>query len=247
MKIIDCTLGFGICKNMDEATQFVAAKLSPKLQELKWVLLLKLLSGRGDKKVQKDEPPEQEKTPVKELKVDTWIGPAIKRDANNAIFIDMLAESGSLDKQLECPIEVTPYNIERDVKSLKMKEVPSSEVLNKLRRTAETEKVAITDRITCQKMRASVCTASEEEKIEALEEFKEESENVCNNVGGFEERFLTELMPWLSGRGKKEVVERPEVDAVEARMEQLQAPGGHHRRQDERGLVQRQQHKQHFS
>lgn len=222
MKINDCIYALGLCKTIDDAKNFAVGLSSKPEQEFIWDLLLKMLPKRGS------------------LQEEIEFEVALNSHFNNALFIDSVAERGCLQKQLGYPIEITPYGLERNKLGKgkgRVAEVPNMQVFRQLREKASKEKNSLVDKLTSQKSEKNQPHAdiagliannvgkedhNKKESVSsvdtAIDELSSASDSVCDKVGQFNVKFTNELEHWLSGRGRTEVVSRPNIAVTAERM-----------------------------
>lgn len=222
MKITDCVFALGLCKTIDEAKNFDVGLSLKKDQESIWDLFLKMVPKKDS------------------LQGGIEFEAVFNGHFNNARLIDSVSERDCLQKQLCYPIEITPHGLERNKISKgkgRVAEVPNIQVFQKLSEKAYKEKNLLVDKLSSQKKgkmtphedaiglisgNANKEDRDENESVSnvntAINELSTASDLVCDKVGQFDVKFINELEHWLSGRGRTEVVSRPNIAATAERM-----------------------------
>ena len=139
-----------------------------------------------------------------------------EKDNSDHIFIDALAENVNFEQQMKAPLEITPYHLERELKSRKMVEAPPIKVFRNVLSLAQVEKQNL----------LQFESASNEEELndqDVLEKLSVKCDEISDEMEGFEMKFRAELEPWLVGRSASTLGSkaRPEVNIMADTLEKI--------------------------
>jgi len=193
MKVDDFLVASGICRSSDEAKSFNSGEMQRNKQVNVWEALAMLVD---------EENLELEK--ITEM------------HAKSASFIDALAENVNFEQQMKAPLEITPYHLERELKSRKMVEAPPIKVFRNVLSLAQVEKQNL----------LQFESASNEEELndqDVLEKLSVKCDEISDEMEGFEMKFRAELEPWLVGRSASTLGSkaRPEVNIMADTLEKI--------------------------
>jgi len=193
MRVDEFLSATGICKSADESKSFVVGEMSRQRQVLVWDAFARLI--------------DEENLEFEEI---------TEMQSNNCNFIDVLAEKVNFQKQAKSPLEITPYHLERELKSRKMVDAPPIKVFKNVLSLAETEKSNLLQ------FDASEHDV-ERDDHEVLLKLESKSDEIFDKKEGFDLKFRTELEPWLTGRSVTSIgsKDRPEVKIMEEALEKI--------------------------
>jgi len=117
---------------------------------------------------------------------------------------------------MRTPLEMTPYHLERELKSRKMVEAPQIKVFKNILGHAEVER----EKLLCFESESNVEDLDDQDVLENL---SAKCDEISEKKFGFDVKFQTELEPWLVGRsvsssGSKD---RPEVNVMADTLEKI--------------------------
>jgi len=193
MRLDEFLSASGICKSPNEAKSFVSGEMSRTRQISVWEAFARLI--------------DEEKLEFEEV---------TEMHAKNCTFIDALAENVNFEQQAKAPLEITPYHLERELKSRKVAEAPQIKVFKKLLGLAQVEKSNL--------LQFDVNKNEEEsDDHDVLEKLKAKSDEIFEKKEGFDLKFRTELEPWLTGRSVSSLgtKDRPEVEQMAECLEKI--------------------------
>jgi len=193
MRVDEFLSATGICKSADESKSFVTGEMPKQKQIIVWEAFARLI--------------DEENLEFEEIN---------EMQSNNCNFIDALAENVNFEQQAKDPLEITPYHLERELKSRKIVDAPQIKVFKNVLGLAETEKSNLLQ------FDASE-DDSEPDDHEVLLELETKSDEIFGKKEGFDLKFRTELEPWLTGRSVSSIgsKDRPEVKIMAEGLEKI--------------------------
>jgi len=183
----------GICKSSDESKSFVSGDMPRNRQITVWEAFANLI--------------DEENLEFEEI---------TEMHAKSCTFIDALAEHVNFEEQTKAPLEITPYHLERELKSRKMVDAPQIKVFKNVLGLAEIEKKNLLPF-------DSTDDVEELDDHDVLVNLEAKCDEISVKKEGFDSKFRTELEPWLTGRSVSALgaKERPEVKLIEDTLEKI--------------------------
>jgi len=193
MKIDDFLVASGICRSSDEAKSFVSGEISRNKQVNVWQALAMIVD---------EDSLELEK--ITEM------------HAKSGSFIDALAENVNFEQQMKAPLEITPYHLERELKSRKMVDAPQIKVFKNVLGLAQVEKQNLLQF-------ESASNKDELDDQDVLEKLSAKCDEISESMEGFDVKFRAELEPWLVGRSASTLGSkaRPEINVMADTLEKI--------------------------
>jgi len=193
MRVDEFLVSTGMCRAPDEAKSFVSGEMSRNRQVTVWEAFARIID---------EDNLELEK--INEM------------HSQSSTFIDALAENVNFDKQMRTPLEITPYHLERELKSRKMVEAPQIKVFKNILGHAEVER----EKLLCFESESNVEDLDDQDVLENL---SAKCDEISEKKVGFDVKFQTELEPWLVGRSVSSVgsKDRPEVNVMADTLEKI--------------------------
>jgi len=193
MKIDDFLVATGICRSPDESRNFVSGEMPRKKQESVWSAFARLIN--------------EDSLELEEI---------TEMQTKACSFIDALAANVNFEQQIKAPLEITPYHLERELKSRKIVEAPQIKVFKNVLNLAQEEKQNLSQFV-------SLSKEDELKDQDVLKNLSMKCDEVSIMMEGFDVKFKTELEPWLVGRSASSIgsKERPEVISMAETLEKL--------------------------
>jgi len=193
MRVDEVLAASGVCKSSDEAKSFITGEMAKNRQVVVWQAFANLIDEDN-----------------LEFEMITEV------HAKSCTFIDALAEHVNFEQQTQAPLEITPFHLERELKSKKMADAPKIKVFKDVLGLAEVEKANL--------LRFELAENVEElDDQDVLENLGAKCDEISEKKEGFDIKFRTELEPWLTGRSVSSLgsKKRPEVNQMADTLEKI--------------------------
>eukprot|EP00092_Neocalanus_flemingeri_P036143 GFUD01039354.1.p1 GENE.GFUD01039354.1~~GFUD01039354.1.p1 ORF type:complete len:310 (+),score=57.11 GFUD01039354.1:2082-3011(+) len=193
MRLDEFLSASGICNSPNESKSFVSGEMSRNRQITVWEAFARLI--------------DEEKLEFEDI---------TEMHAKNCTFIDALAENVNFEQQTKAPLEITPYHLERELKSRKMADAPQIKVFKNVLGLAQAEKSHLLQFDQNE-------NAEESDDHDVLSNLETKSDEIFEKKKGFDTKFRTELEPWLTGRSVTSLgtKDRPEVGTMAESLQKM--------------------------